>query len=392
MKAGLLSIVGFSAIAAAVPAAHRHHHDHAKRQDVVYDVETQVQYVTATAADAVVVVDGSGKVLYTSYASQAAATSTSESSSTYVAPPSSSSSSVYVAPTTSSTPSPATYAAAVATSSAAASSDAETRSSSGTAPTGFGLSYSPYNSDNSCKTQDQVNADFAKISDASLIRIYGTDCNQFSTVYTAVKANNMQLFAGVYDITQTAANIQTIIDTANGDWDNLHTVSIGNEGVNMGKYTVDAVVAAIGLARTMLNAAGYKGNVVTVDTFVAIISNPELCQASDYAAANCHAFFDGGVTAQQAGKFVLGQAQRVSQACGGKDTMITESGWPWQGETNGKAVPSPQNQKDAIASLKAHFSSNLVLFTAFNDYWKQNNAGTYGAEQYWGLLGDAPSS
>ncbi|KAK4946877.1 Cell surface mannoprotein mp65, partial [Elasticomyces elasticus] len=126
--------------------------------------------------------------------------------------------------------------------------------------------------------------------------------------------------------------------------------------------------------------------IVTVDTFVAIIANPELCRASDYAAANCHAFFDGGVTAQGAGAFVLSQAQAVSKACGGKNTVITESGWPSQGNANGAAVPSLSNQKDAINSLKSHFSSNMVLFTAFNDMWKKNNAGTFGAEQYWGII------
>ena len=223
-----------------------------------------------------------------------------------------------------------------------------------------------------------------------MIRIYGTDCDQTATVLTAVKAKGMKLFAGVYDVNNLNAEVQQIVNAANGDWSNFHTVSIGNEGVNNGAYSVDQVVSAIGTARSTLQAAGYTGNVVTVDTFVAMIANPELCQASDYAAAICHPFFDGGVSAEDAGQFVLGQAQRVSEACGGKDTMITETGWPSDGETNGKAVPSQDNQVAAVNSIRTAFSNNVVLFSAFNDKWKQNNPSTFGAEQYWGIYGDAP--
>lgn len=417
MKAGLLCIAALSAVAVAQP--HRQHqHHHAKRQDVVtdYDVQTETDVVTATAPNAVVYVDGNGNPIYTSYEGQAASTPTSApvssaaapssyaaptSSSAYVAPPPPSSSSVYTpppaptsesssyvapAPSTTEAPAPSSYAAP-SSSAPAPSGSASSSSGSGGLASGHAISYSPYNSDNSCKSQDQVNSDFAMISGYNVVRIYGTDCNQVSTVLSAASAKGMKLFAGVFDITQVSSEVQTIIDAANGNWDNFDTINIGNELVNSGTASASDVVSALGTARSMLKGAGYTGKLVTVDTFVAIIANPELCQASDYAAANCHAFFDGSVAAAQAGEFVLGQAQRVSQACGGMDTVITESGWPWQGETNGAAVPSPENQAAAISSLKSSFSSNLVVFTAFNDYWKQNSASTFGAEQYWGVLG-----
>lgn len=60
-------------------------------------------------------------------------------------------------------------------------------------------------------------------------------------------------------------------------------------------------------------------------------NNPELCKASDYCAINCHAFFDGKVTADKAGPFVANWAKMVSDAAGGKTTVITETGWPSQG-------------------------------------------------------------
>lgn len=382
MKAGLLCLAGISAAAIAQPHRHRHN---AKRA-----VVTDIDVVTATAPNAVVYVDGNGNPMYTSFAGQPGSSPTEapSSSSVYTPPPApTSTSSSYIAPP----PASSSDASAPSSNVAPDMSAAAAPTSSSSSDSGYTISYSPYNSDNSCKNQDQVNSDFNVISGFSMVRIYGTDCNQTATVLSAASAKGIKLFAGVYEPSQVSSEVQLIIDAAAGKWDSFDTVSIGNEGVNNGQYGVSDVVSAIGTARSMLKGAGYTGNIVTVDTFVAVISNPQLCEASDFAAANCHPFFDGSVTADQAGEFVLGQAQRVSQACGGKKTMITETGWPWQGDTNDKAVPSPQNQAAALKSLKGAFSSNIVLFTAFNDYWKKNTASIYGAEQFWGMLGNAPS-
>ncbi|KAK0290284.1 Cell surface mannoprotein mp65 [Friedmanniomyces endolithicus] len=376
MKAGLLFVAGIAA-AAAHPRRHQHP---VKRQATDFNVVTVVDTVTAVEPSVIVYVDGDGRAVSTSFFGAPATTPTDTPNS--VAP------STYAQPTAESS---SDAAPTPAPSSALSSAPAPTSSSApGADFSGYTLSYSPYNSEDSCKSQDQVNSDFNVISGYGMIRIYGTDCDQTATVLTAVKAKGMKLFAGVYDVNNVNAEVQQIVNAANGDWSNFHTVSIGNEGVNNGAYSVDQVVSAIGTARSTLQAAGYTGKVVTVDTFVAMIANPQLCQASDYAAANCHPFFDGGVSAEDAGQFVLGQAQRVSEACGGKETMITETGWPSDGETNGKAVPSQDNQVAAVNSIRTAFSNNVVLFSAFNDKWKQNNPGTFGAEHYWGIYGDAP--
>lgn len=71
------------------------------------------------------------------------------------------------------------------------------------------------------------------------------------------------------------------------------------------------------------DSAGYTGPVVAVDTFIAIYNNPGLCGASDYVAANAHAYFDGGVAASGAGAWVAEQASKLSSVCGGKGVLIT---------------------------------------------------------------------
>ncbi|KAI9879244.1 MAG: hypothetical protein M1830_009175 [Pleopsidium flavum] len=251
----------------------------------------------------------------------------------------------------------------------------------------MGITYTPKRADGTCKKQDEVNSDFEKINGYGVVRIYETNCDQVSTVLSAAKSKNMKVFAGILDISQVSSGVQTIIDAAKHDWGSIDTVAIGNELVgSRGPSVVGAVVGAIETARGLLQRAGYTGPVVTVDTVDALLKNPQLCAASDYCAANCHAFYDGYVEAAKAGQFVFNQTQRVSKAAGGKHTVITESGWPSQGLNHNVAVPSDANQKAAIASLKSSFSGNLFLFSAYNEVWKQNTEYTFQAEHYWGIM------
>ena len=422
MKPSIISITALAAAAAAQPH-HRHQQQHqhqVKRQDVVVDVFTDI--VTATEPAAIVYVDQNGQPISTSVQGQTTTVPTqavfptsppfgapsgynppappSESSTNVPPPPpaptSSSADSSFAppAPETTQAPGPSSYSSPGYTAPPTPSTTSSSGSGPGTSKFGYGLSYSPYNADNSCKSQDQVNADLAGLTGYGMIRIYGTDCDQVSTVLNAATAKGMKIFAGVYDIGQVTTETQALIDAANGNWTAIDNVAVGNEavsGASGNAYPVDQVVSAINQARATLRAAGYNGNVVTVDTSATIMQNPELCQASDFAAANCHAFFNAAGTAEEAGGYVLDQAKQVSQACGGKDTVITESGWPSAGETNGLAVPSEENQKIAIDSLRNSFSDNIVLFSAYNDLWKQNNPYTFNAENYWGIYGDAPS-
>ncbi len=316
---------------------------------------------------------------------------------------SSSSSSTF---TTSSTPlppsptAPATTPAESSSATSAASSPPAPKSTTTPAApqgSGFGFAYSPYNADSSCKTQEQVNTDFEAIpSGYSMVRIYGTDCNQVATVLAAAQSKGLKLFAGVFDLSTLSSEIATIVSAAGGNWGAFDTISIGNELVNDGTASAAEVVAAIGTARSLLRAAGYPGKVVTVDTLVAARANPSICDASDYCAVNCHPFFDGAYAAADAGAFLETQIPTLRAVLSNpsQDIVISETGWPWQGESNGLAVPSPANQEAAMSSIKASFSSapeSVILFSTFNDLWKSNTAAEFQAEQYWGFLGNSPS-
>ncbi|KAI9788615.1 MAG: hypothetical protein M1816_006761 [Peltula sp. TS41687] len=261
------------------------------------------------------------------------------------------------------------------------------------AAAGHGLTYTPYNADGTCKSKDQVDEDFKKISGFSMIRMYGTDCNQLQTVIPAAQAKGMKVFAGISNNNVLGGKVQQDVEalaSACGDkWDVIDTIAVGNELVQSGN-SPGVAVAAVNSAREALRAKGYNGPVVSVDTVGAMTNHPEICQNSDYVAANIHAFFDGKIEASGAGPFVNELAKQVAGACGGKKVVVTETGWPNGGSTNNKAVPGPEQQQAALASIREQYSSNpagVIFFSAFNDLWKVDNPTTFGCEKHWGILG-----
>ena len=197
----------------------------------------------------------------------------------------------------------------------------------GTYPSGNrpGIVYSPYNPDHSCKSAEQVAADVEQLKMFSPLRLYGVDCNQVQNVIAAAKKHGIQVFVGIWNVDKAALELETLIKAVNGQWDSVHTVAIGNEVVNFGRMSPSLFAAVINSSRKRLQQpeVGYYGPVVGVDTFVAILGNPAICEASDYVAANCHSFFDGNVRAGDSGKFLDNMKAELAKKCGDKKIVIT---------------------------------------------------------------------
>ncbi|GMM34549.1 hypothetical protein DASC09_018740 [Saccharomycopsis crataegensis] len=286
----------------------------------------------------------------------------------------------------------------VASSSAASSSASSSSSSSSAASSGIGsagalgITYSPYSDSGSCKSAAEVKTDISKLSGYDIIRLYAVDCSGVENVLSAM-SSDQKLFAGLYTLSTIEADVSSMwtqIQAAGKDWSVVDTVSVGNELVNSGEATPAQIEAAISTAKSALSSKGYTGQIVSVDTLVAVTANPDLCKYSDYVAVNCHPFFDGGVAAADAGTWLLKQIEDVYTTCGSsKNVLITETGWPHSGDANGDAVPSVANQEAALTSIKKEAGASVFLFTVYNDKWK--SPGAYNVEQSWGIYGDSPA-
>jgi exo-beta-1,3-glucanase (GH17 family) len=357
-------------------------------------------YAIAQAPEVVVYVDQNGNPVQTSIQSPTATLSIWSHGSLSTIHPSSSSTPVPAPSSTSIASSPSVAAAAPvvqAVQSVAAAVASSSASSSGSS--GFGTAYAPFTASGGCKSQTQVNQDVAGFAGFySSIRIYGTSCNQVATVLQAAKSHGMKLFAGVENLSDLNSELQAIIAAANGDWSSFHTIAIGNELVNSGIASPATVINALGTARGILTAAGFTGNLVTVDTMAATLNYPQLADASDYAAVNCHPFFDPNTAPEDSGSFIENQMSLLKAKLSNpnKQIVITETGYPHAGSSNGKAVPSPSNQAAALSSIKSKFSSAVFFLSAYDDAWKTSDASTFYAEQHWGDVsingGIAPSN
>jgi len=391
------SLVG-STVANPVQHAHNQH----KRGVVVV---TETQTVVVTASQNQVVGGASGTLTFSTVdtalaapsslsttisregAVPGASTASSYSSASTTTLASSSSTAAETSSETSTTSSSSTEASDSSSSSSSASS-VSTPSTSGDSSLGKGITYSPYSDSGSCKSLEEVKSDFSKIKDYEIVRIYGVDCNQVENVLQA-KADGQKVFLGIYFMDQIEAGVKQIADAVEkySSWDDVYTVSIGNELVNSGEATVEQVGQYVATGKSALKAAGYSGPIVAADTFIAIINNPGLCKYSDYMAINAHAYFDYYTVAEDAGSWLLLQIQRVWTACGAdKNVFVTETGWPSKGDTYGKAVASKEAQDAAIKSIRSSAGNDAILFSAYNDMWKQ--PGAENCEQYWGIYSE----
>lgn len=261
----------------------------------------------------------------------------------------------------------------------------------GTSGSQWCMTYSPYTTSGGCKPSSDVSSDVAAIATKgfSSIRLYSTDCNGLSSVATAASSHNLNLILGVYisgsGISAARPQIQEIISWANtnGHWKGVEMIVVGNEAVFNNFCTAEELAAFITEAKAAFSAAGFSGPVTTTETIDVLGEHKAtLCPVCDVAAANIHPFFNGKITASQAGEFVASQLTLLEQTCPGKDAYNLETGWPSKGSANGEAIPGSSEQKAAIEAIKSAAGGKSAFFSYVDDLWKEE--GEWGVERSFG--------
>lgn len=296
------------------------------------------------------------------------------------------------ASTTTSTSSTETSATST-TSTAASETDSASSGSSklgGNVPEAF--TYSPYNSDGTCRSADDVYSDLQiiKAHGVSQVRIYGTDCNSLKTVQPACAELGIKINQGFWigsaGVSSIDESIEAVIEygQTNG-WDIFQYITIGNEAIISGFCSVSDLISKIQSVKAQLKSAGYSGSVTTSEPPVTFENHPELCTSSgiDFVGVNPHSYFNSQIDAAGAGDFIKGQVDLIKDVCGTSNVVVTETGYPSQGMSNGKNVPSTENQKIAIESILSKLNNQVTILSYFNDQWK--NPGPYGIEQSFGI-------
>ncbi|KAF5094153.1 hypothetical protein D0Z03_002170 [Geotrichum reessii] len=259
------------------------------------------------------------------------------------------------------------------------------------------LTYSPYNDDGTCKNFDQVYSDLSKIASFGInnIRVYGTDCGSISTIQPSALKLGLKINQGFWigssnvDSIDQSVNdlIQWVQKENGGDWNLFTTLTVGNEAIYSGFVDGNTLLGKIKSVKSILRSAGWNGPVTTAEPPQSYIDFPNLCTDTDgidYVGLNAHPYFDANTSPDQAGNFVLAQIGIAQNTCNNRNIRITETGYPSAGNTNGKAIPTKENQATAIKSIMGALNNKAVLFTLYDDKWK--NPGPYNVEQHFGLV------
>ncbi|RMZ87569.1 hypothetical protein DV736_g5209, partial [Chaetothyriales sp. CBS 134916] len=411
MKIHVVGLLVLASVSSAVP--HGHYHDHQKHKNLHKARDELYTYTTVltstliqTEPAAIIWVDQSGQVFSTQYyqgptptasitetpivsvSVQPTSQATGPPGSSNLAPASSSGSSVAEPSATASADGQAVAVGGFWPSQPAAHNNADNQAPQAPSTvSGYGICYDMIGT-GPCKDVATIDSDMALLSSSGykLVRTYDIGCDVGLLVKSAMN-HGMMAFVGINSVSNVVGDIGTLISYINtaGAWAGVHTVNIGNEVVNNGG-TAAAVVAAIAVAKPLLMQAGYTGNIVTVDTYNQHLANPSLCAASSYCAVNAQPFFDAGCSSSAAGNWVTNNLNMIS-AKSGKDTIITEAGWPYGGSSNGAAIASPSDQTTAINGIKQAFSgqpSKVYIFQSFDALYK--TPGPMGIEQYFGIF------
>lgn len=315
----------------------------------------------------------------------------------------------YVCPfATSSTPAPASAAptttaspvAATSVSPASTSSSAPAASSTSTSSSGCGLgqhadyavTYTGYTHDTgACMSADEVLGELKNIQANGFyaIRMYSTDCNQLETVATQAISLGLKVILGVYigqgGISTGSSQVSDIVNwgKSNG-WNGVEFISLDNEALADKYCSASDLAGFVSSAKATIKAAGYSGQFTLTEPLdVWQASGSTLCGVVDFASANLQAFFNGDVTAEQAGDFVASEVELLKGICNNDQVFVGESGWPTAGNANNKAVPGAAEQKAAMDAIRSSIGHIAAQFSYKNDHWKA--PGDFGVEQYWGI-------
>ena len=120
------------------------------------------------------------------------------------------------------------------------------------------------------------------------------------------------------------------------------------------------------------------------DVYGELLAHPALMAASDFVFVNYYPYWEG-IKIDYAVAQVHALHQRMLAAAGGKEVIVSETGWPSGGHVVGEAVPSPENARFYFLNFVSWARANQVkyfYFSAFDEEWKAGDEGPQGA--HWG--------
>lgn len=122
-----------------------------------------------------------------------------------------------------------------------------------------------------------------------------------------------------------------------------------------------------------------------VDAYYEFTNRPAIAEACDVILANCYPYWEG-CHIDYALLYMKQMYYQAKQAAKGKKVIITETGWPSEGDPLGVAEPGYENALKYFINAQRWSQKEdieMFYFSAFDEGWKVGTEGSVGA--FWGL-------
>ncbi|OGA97330.1 MAG: glycosyl hydrolase [Burkholderiales bacterium RIFCSPHIGHO2_12_FULL_69_20] len=158
---------------------------------------------------------------------------------------------------------------------------------------------------------------------------------------------------------------------------------VGNEVLLRGELPEQDLLACLARVRAAVPAEVQVG---CVDAYFQFLERPALVAACDVLLPNCYPFWEGAHI-DHAAQYLRRMHALVKAAAGeDKPVVITETGWPGQGEAVGAAVPAADHAMRYFVEAQQwsrREGVKLFWFSSFDEPWKRGQEGEVGTQ--WGL-------
>lgn len=157
--------------------------------------------------------------------------------------------------------------------------------------------------------------------------------------------------------------------------------AVGNEVMYRGDLTEDELLAFIYGVKSEITdiPVGY------VDAYYEFTLRPKITKACDVILANCYPYWEG-CSIEYSLIYMKDMYNKAVKAANGKKVIISETGWPSEGEGLKGALPSNQNAMKYFINTQLWAKEDnieIFYFSSFDESWKVGAEGDVGA--YWGL-------
>ena len=208
-----------------------------------------------------------------------------------------------------------------------------------------------------------------------------TEGNEF--VPKIARELGMKTLVGAWlgdDTEKNENEMDALIQLANEGY--VDIAAIGNEVMYRKDLTEDELLAFIKKGRDEIPAhipVGY------VDAYYEFTIKPRITEACDVILTNCYPYWEG-TNQEYALAHMKSMYHQALAAANGKKVIITETGWPSQGESFKDSHPSIENAMKYFINTQLWSKSEQIeifYFSSFDESWKVGPEGEVGA--HWGI-------